>query len=97
MSDYFATIALMPDGQLKKIQLEDYLGKFVLLVFYHGDFNIFAKSQLLAFADENEKFAESDCQVHNKRLYTQSPTFDYKHLPNIHYINRETLNGDDRP
>ena len=66
MSDYFATIALMPDGQLKKIQLEDYLGKFVLLVFYHGDFNSFAKSQLLAFADENEKFAESDCQVHKK-------------------------------
>ena len=63
MSDYFATNALMPDGQLKTIKLEDYLGKYVLIVFYQGDFTPFATSELLAFASESEKFIESDCQV----------------------------------
>ena len=63
MSDYFSTNALMPDGQLKIIGLEDYLGQFVVILFYQGDFTPFATSELLAFAGENEKFVENDCQV----------------------------------
>ena len=63
MSDYFSTVALMPDGQLKIIRLEDYLGQFVVILFYQGDFTPIATSELLAFAGENEKFVENDCQV----------------------------------
>ena len=63
MSDYFSTNALMPDGQLKIIGLEDYLGQFVVILFYQGDFTPFATSELLAFASEHEKFVENDCQV----------------------------------
>ena len=63
MSDYFSTVALMPDGQLKIIRLEDYLGQFVVILFYQGDFTPFATSELLAFAGENEKFVENNCQV----------------------------------
>ena len=66
MSDYFSTVALMPDGQLKVIRLEDYLGQFVFILFYQGDFQAFTTSELLAFAGENEKFAENDCQVKTK-------------------------------
>lgn len=63
MSDYFATIALLPDGELKKIQLEDYHGKYVLLLFYPGDFTVLAKNELKAFALNNDRFANNDCQV----------------------------------
>ena len=68
MSDYFSTNALMPDGQLKIIGLEDYLGQFVVILFYQGDFTPFATSELLAFAGENEKFAEKDCQVKQNHI-----------------------------
>ena len=68
MSDYFSTNALMPDGQLKIIGLEDYLGQFVVILFYQGDFTPFATSELLAFAGENEKFAENDCQVKQNHI-----------------------------
>ena len=79
MSDYFSTNALMPDGQLKIIGLEDYLGQFVVILFYQGDFTPFATSELLAFAGENEKFAENGCQVkqnpiRNWRLKTRLQT-----------------------
>ena len=76
MSDYFATVALMPDGQLKKIQLEDYLGKYVLIIFYQGDFTLLATSELSAFASENDKFAENDCQVHIYIFSTYLSIFD---------------------
>ena len=64
MSEYFATTALLPNGDLKKVQLEDFHGKYVLLIFYPGDFTELAKSELLAFSEENARFENNDCQVH---------------------------------
>lgn len=67
MTDYFATVALMPDGDLKKIQLEDYKGQYVLLLFYQGDFTPLAKVELLDFAQNYERFANNECQVRKKK------------------------------
>lgn len=53
----------MPDGELKKINLEDYHGKYVMLIFYQGDFTPLSKSELLAFAEQQDKFVNQDCQV----------------------------------
>ena len=63
MSDFYATLALMPDGQTQTIKLEDYLGSYVLLVFYPGDFNPVSKTEILEFAEEYEKFKNNGCQV----------------------------------
>ena len=53
----------MPDGQSQTIKLEDYLGSYVLLVFYPGDFNPVSKTEILEFAEEYEKFKNNGCQV----------------------------------
>ena len=62
-NDFFATKALMPNGELKETHLEDYHGSYALLLFYPG-FSPLAKSELLAFAEQNERFASNECQVH---------------------------------
>ena len=63
MSDFYATSALMPDGQSQTIKIEDYLGSYVLLIFYPGDFNPVSKTEILDFAEQNEKFKNNGCQV----------------------------------
>ena len=69
MSAYFAVTALMRDSQLKTVQLEDFQGKFVLLLFYPGDFTALAKTELLAFASDHDKFVKNDCQVEKKTTH----------------------------
>ena len=62
-SDFFSTTALMPGGQFEKIKLEDFHGKYVLIIFYPGDFNPHAVTEIRAFAFEHEKFTSKNCQV----------------------------------
>jgi alkyl hydroperoxide reductase subunit AhpC len=62
-SDFYSIVALMPDGQLKKVNLDDYIGSYVLLIFYPGDFNPLAKVELTDFSKQHEKFANNGCQV----------------------------------
>ena len=71
MSDYYATTALLPDGRLERVKLEDYHGSFVLLLFYPGDFTALAKAEILAFAENYEKFTSNQCQVLSEVLKLQ--------------------------
>ena len=63
MVDYYATTALMPNGEKQKILLEDYQGSYLLLLFYPGDFGSMSKGQILNFAKKNEQFVNNGCQV----------------------------------
>ena len=63
MVDYYATTALMPNGEKQKILLEDYQGSYLLLLFYPGDFGPMSKGQILDFAQKNEQFVNNGCQV----------------------------------
>ena len=63
MSDYYATTAVLSDGTVKKVKLEDYIGSYVLLLFYPGDFDLLAKNQILTFAKNHERFEKHQCQV----------------------------------
>ena len=74
MSDYYATTALLPNGNIEKINLEDYKGSYVLLLFYPGDFDILAKKEILAFADNfnYERFEKNNCKV--KSIHKNQPT-----------------------
>ena len=63
MSDYYATTALLPNGNVEKIKLEDYIGSYVLLLFYPGDFDILIKTEILAFAENHARFVNHQCQV----------------------------------
>ena len=63
MAEYYATTALMPNGEKQKILLEDYQGSYLLLLFYPGDFGPMSKGQILDFAKKNEQFVNNGCQV----------------------------------
>lgn len=59
----FTAQAVMPDGQFQELSLEDYRGKYTLLFFYPLDFTFVCPTEIIAFSDANEEFAERDVQL----------------------------------
>ena len=49
--------------EIKKISLEDYKGKWVILFFYPADFTFVCPTELGELADEYEKFKELNAEV----------------------------------
>lgn len=59
----FACQAVMPDGSFKQVTLEDYRGKYVVLFFYPLDFTFVCPTEIIAFSDANQQFAERGVQL----------------------------------
>lgn len=51
------------DGEFKAIQLSDYQGKWVFLYFYPLDFTFVCPTEIIAFNDAVDKFAELNCDL----------------------------------
>ncbi|MBT4376916.1 peroxiredoxin [archaeon] len=51
------------EGQIKKISLEDYKGKWTILFFYPADFTFVCPTELGEMADRYEKFKELGAEV----------------------------------
>jgi len=51
------------NGKIKKISLEDYKGKWVILFFYPADFTFVCPTELGELADNYEKFKKIDAEV----------------------------------
>merc|ERR1712212_413575 len=58
----FETDAVI-DGKITKINLKDYKGKFVVLLFYPLDFTFVCPTEILSFSDNVDKFKELNCTV----------------------------------
>lgn len=71
----FEAKAVMPNGTFKTVKLEDYRGKYVLLFFYPLDFTFVCPTEIVAFSDAAEQFAERDVQ-----LLSASVDSEYTHL-----------------
>jgi len=59
----FKADAVMADGSFRQINLEDYRGKYVLLLFYPLDFTFLSPAELVAFSDRNDEFVALSVQV----------------------------------
>jgi len=59
----FTADALLPGGDVKKISLSDYKGKWVVLFFYPLDFTFVCPTEILAFDDNYEKFKSMGAEV----------------------------------
>jgi alkyl hydroperoxide reductase subunit AhpC len=59
----FTAKAVMPDGSFKEISLSDYKGSYVLMFFYPLDFTFVCPTEIIAFSDRNEEFAQLDVQI----------------------------------
>eukprot|EP00195_Chlamydomonas_chlamydogama_P017252 CAMPEP_0202901860 /NCGR_PEP_ID=MMETSP1392-20130828/15023_1 /ASSEMBLY_ACC=CAM_ASM_000868 /TAXON_ID=225041 /ORGANISM="Chlamydomonas chlamydogama, Strain SAG 11-48b" /LENGTH=394 /DNA_ID=CAMNT_0049588503 /DNA_START=49 /DNA_END=1233 /DNA_ORIENTATION=+ len=51
------------DGEIKKISLTDYKGKYVVLFFYPKDFTFVCPTEIIAFSDRAKEFEALNCQV----------------------------------
>ncbi len=51
------------DGEIKKISLDDYKGKWVVLFFYPADFTFVCPTELGELANQYEKFKELNTEV----------------------------------
>jgi alkyl hydroperoxide reductase subunit AhpC len=50
-------------GQIKKLSLSDYKGKWVILIFYPLDFTFVCPTELVAFSDANADFEKLNTQL----------------------------------
>jgi len=51
------------NGELKKVKLGDYKGRWVILFFYPADYTFVCPTEIAGFADEYEKFKSKKCDV----------------------------------
>jgi peroxiredoxin (alkyl hydroperoxide reductase subunit C) len=59
----FKEVAIMPNLETKVISLSDYIGKYVLLLFFPGSFSYVCPMELLAFSDSLDLFTAIDTVV----------------------------------
>lgn len=59
----FHADAVLPNKEFKQISLSDYKGKYVLLFFWPLDFTFVCPTEIIAFSDRNDEFAELGVQV----------------------------------
>ncbi|KAJ2846278.1 Peroxiredoxin-1 [Coemansia brasiliensis] len=55
--------AVLPDGQLGRVSLSDFNGRYLLLLFYPADFTFVCPTELTAFSDRVSEFAAVDCSL----------------------------------
>ncbi|KII90432.1 hypothetical protein PLICRDRAFT_532294 [Plicaturopsis crispa FD-325 SS-3] len=66
------TAEAVVDGQFKNISLSDYLGKWVILLFYPLDFTFVCPTEILAFAAAQPQFAGLSIPTHVLAISTDS-------------------------
>jgi alkyl hydroperoxide reductase subunit AhpC len=59
----FKAQAVMPDGSFQEVSLADYRGKYVILFFYPLDFTFVCPTEIIAFSDRDQEFADLDVQL----------------------------------
>lgn len=59
----FSADALLPDGSFGRINLEDYVGKWVVLFFYPLNFTVVCPTELKQFHELHSKFEEEGAVV----------------------------------
>ncbi|EFJ41051.1 hypothetical protein VOLCADRAFT_68651, partial [Volvox carteri f. nagariensis] len=55
--------AAVVDGEITKISLADYRGKYVCLFFYPKDFTFVCPTEIIAFSDRAKEFEALNCQL----------------------------------
>ena len=53
----------MWNGEFKEISANDYKGKYIVPLFYPGDFTFVCPTELIAFSERAEEFRKEGCEV----------------------------------
>ncbi|KZC13484.1 Peroxiredoxin [Dufourea novaeangliae] len=63
------------DSKLKKLSLDSYAGKYLIMLFYQYDFSFVCPTEIIQFSDRVEEFQKSGCE-----LVAVSTDSQYSHL-----------------
>ena len=63
------------NGEFKEISLNDYKGKYVVLLFYPADFTFVCPTELIAFSERADEFRKEGCEI-----IACSTDSEYNHL-----------------
>lgn len=61
----FSGAAVMPDGTTRFLSLRDemFRDKYVVLVFFHADFTYVCPTEIIAYSERVQDFAEIGCKI----------------------------------
>lgn len=65
------------NNEFTKISLDDYKGKYVVLFFYPLDFTFVCPTEIVAYADANQQFADSNCALLGASVDSKFAHFEY--------------------
>jgi alkyl hydroperoxide reductase subunit AhpC len=77
----FRAQAVMPDGSFKELTLSEYRGKYVLLFFYPLDFTFVCPTEIIAFSDRVDDFAERQVKVLGCSIDSQYSHLAWRNTP----------------
>ncbi|EGR30706.1 peroxiredoxin 4, putative [Ichthyophthirius multifiliis] len=60
---YFSAIAVTPEGKFETRSLDQYEGKYLVIVFYPFDFTYVCPTELVAFSDSIQQFKQINTEV----------------------------------
>jgi peroxiredoxin (alkyl hydroperoxide reductase subunit C) len=78
----FKATAVMPDGSFKEISLSDYREKkYVVLFFYPLDFTFVCPTEIVAFSEHVDEFAERNVQILGCSIDSQFTHLAWRNTP----------------
>ncbi len=77
----FKATAVMEDGSFREINLTDYRGKYVILFFYPLDFTFVCPTEIIAFSDRADEFAELGVQLLGCSIDSQFSHLAWRNTP----------------
>ncbi len=77
----FQAQAVMPDGSFQQISLTAYRGKHVLLFFYPLDFTFVCPTEIIAFSDRAQEFANLGVQILGVSIDSHFTHLAWRNMP----------------
>ena len=77
----FTAQAVMPDGSFKEVSLSDYRGQYVILFFYPLDFTFVCPTEIIAFSEAVNQFADLGVQVLGVSIDSQFSHLAWRNTP----------------
>jgi alkyl hydroperoxide reductase subunit AhpC len=77
----FKAPAVMPNKEFKQISLGEYKGKYVLLFFWPLDFTFVCPTEIIAFSDRNDEFADLGVQILGASVDSQYTHLAWRNTP----------------
>ena len=79
----FTAQAVMPDGSFKEVSLSDYRGQYVILFFYPLDFTFVCPTEIIAFSEAVNQFADLGVQVLGVSIDSQFSHLAWRNTPRV--------------